>query len=264
MTCAKVRVKCTLVLENGQRIVGYNDCLNPQLVCPRSPDEGYDKCQTICHQPAHAEVAALKIAGQHAKGATAYVEHKRVCDSCAQALQDAGVKRVVLGPPPVRVNRITPSSLRNPLVSPPFGMPMVDPEYALLPPEKFLEPPKASEDFARIMEGLNDALDIATGVKFDQDKPRYDLIPPEFMDQLATLYARGAKKYADRNWEKGMKPTRIFGALMRHAWAWMRGETHDPETGAHHMVAVAWNAIAIVTYHERGMEDDRPSIQKAA
>ena len=97
-----------------------------------------------------------------------------------------------------------------------------------------------------------------SGVKFDQQKPRYELIPPEALDALADLYGKGAQKYGDRNWEKGMKPTRIFGALMRHAWAWLRGETHDPETGAHQMISVAWNAIAIYTYYVRGVEDDRP------
>jgi hypothetical protein len=52
---------------------------------------------------------------------------------------------------------------------------------------------------------------------------------------------------------------RCFGSLMRHAWAWLRGEDYDTETGSHHLIAVAWNAIAIYTYSMRGVgEDDRP------
>ncbi len=102
------------------------------------------------------------------------------------------------------------------------------------------------------------------GVKLDDGKPRYELIPAEALEGLAALYADGALKYGDRNWEKGMSMCRLFGALMRHAWKWMRGETYDkdPKTGAvhHHMLQVAWNAFAIYTLDVRGQKqyDDRP------
>ncbi len=96
------------------------------------------------------------------------------------------------------------------------------------------------------------------GLRFNDGKPRYDLIPPEFMDALATHYGRGAAKYQDRNWERGMNWSKCFASLMRHAWSWMRGQDFDPENGTHHMVAVAWNAIAIYTYATRNIgTDDR-------
>ncbi len=96
------------------------------------------------------------------------------------------------------------------------------------------------------------------GVKYDQDKLRYDLIPANALDELAKVYTFGAKKYADRNWEKGMAWSRIFGAIMRHSWAWFRGQTHDPETGLNHMVHAAWGCLALVEYSitNKG-EDDR-------
>ncbi len=40
------------------------------------------------------------------------------------------------------------------------------------------------------------------GTKFDQDKLRYDLIPPEIKLWLAELYTHGSKKYAPNNWKK--------------------------------------------------------------
>ena len=68
-----------------------------------------------------------------------------------------------------------------------------------------------------------------------------------------------ASRPAERNWERGMAWCKCFASLMRHSWAWMRGEDFDPETGSHHMIAVAWNAIAIFTYATRQIgEDDRP------
>ena len=97
------------------------------------------------------------------------------------------------------------------------------------------------------------------GLRFNEGKARFDLLPPEALEELALHYGRGAAKYADRNWERGMAWCKCFASMMRHSWAWMRGEDFDPETGTHHMIAVAWNAIAIFTYHSRGIgNDDRP------
>ncbi len=95
--------------------------------------------------------------------------------------------------------------------------------------------------------------------KHDSGKPRYDLIPPEPLDGLACLYGMGAAKYEERNWEKGMNWSRIFGAMMRHAWKWFRGEDYDREDGQHHLLSVIWCAMALYTYAVRSTgNDDRP------
>lgn len=100
-------------------------------------------------------------------------------------------------------------------------------------------------------------MDLAQGTKFDADKIRMDLIPPEAVTALAAVLTFGAKKYADRNWEKGMGWSRPFGALMRHMWAWWGGEQKDPETGYSHL----WHALCciafLVTYEQRkiGVDD---------
>jgi hypothetical protein len=100
---------------------------------------------------------------------------------------------------------------------------------------------------------------MSEGLRYNEGKPRYDLIPPDVMEALAAHYAAGAKKYEDRNWEKGMKWTTCFASLMRHAWAWLAGEDYDQETGSLHMVAVAWNAFALAAYQLRKTgTDDRP------
>lgn len=89
------------------------------------------------------------------------------------------------------------------------------------------------------------------GVRFDSGKLRYDLLPPDGMDALVDVYTQGAKKYADRNWEKGMNWSRIIGSLLRHTFKFMSGETHDKETGCHHMAMAAWNALALCVYDTR-------------
>lgn len=99
------------------------------------------------------------------------------------------------------------------------------------------------------------------GLRFDAGKRRWDLVPGE-IEQVVDVYTFGARKYADRNWEAGMSWGRVFGSLLRHAWAFWRRETYDRESGLHHMAHCAWNAIALLTYSSRGVgTDDRAIIQ---
>lgn len=97
------------------------------------------------------------------------------------------------------------------------------------------------------------------GRKDDKGKLRYDLIPAYPLEELAWVYTMGAQKYADRNWEKGISWCRIFAAMMRHAWAWFRGEERDPKDGQLHLSSVAWCAFALMEYGQTHTEfDDRP------
>lgn len=105
-------------------------------------------------------------------------------------------------------------------------------------------------------------VDPNTGGEKGAKLARFDLIPPEALWALAEQYGRGSLKYADRNWERGYKWSLSFAALMRHAWAWWRGEDIDPETGASHMSAVAWHALALYTFRHRNIGTDDRSGQK--
>ncbi len=71
--------------------MGENACLNPQAVCPREPGEGYEKCTTICNQQGHAEIQALKAAGNDARGAVAIIDHSYACRHCQESMFDAGI-----------------------------------------------------------------------------------------------------------------------------------------------------------------------------
>lgn len=96
-------------------------------------------------------------------------------------------------------------------------------------------------------------------LRYDDGKPRFELLPEDSLLELVKVYTAGAVKYEPRNWEKGMSWSRCFGSLMRHSWKFWRGETHDEETGLHHMAHVAWNALALVSYDLRKVgTDDRP------
>lgn len=103
---------------------------------------------------------------------------------------------------------------------------------------------------------------LVEGVKFDDDKIRYDLLPPEFLEGTADILTFGAKKYGVRNWEKGMSWSRAFGAMMRHMWAWWGGEQNDKETGKSHLWHAACCLAFLIAYEQRKVgKDDRPQFR---
>lgn len=97
------------------------------------------------------------------------------------------------------------------------------------------------------------------GVKFDDGKTRFDLLPPEGVNAVAVILTLGAEKYAARNWEQGMDWSRPFGAALRHLFAWWSGESRDRDTGRSHLWHAACNIFFLITYEIRGIgKDDRP------
>ena len=98
------------------------------------------------------------------------------------------------------------------------------------------------------------------GCKNDQgiEKLRYDLIPVYPLEEVARVYTLGAKKYADHNWRKGIAWSRVYSAMQRHANAYWRGESIDPEDGQKHLASVVWAAFTLMEYEKfKWGEDDR-------
>lgn len=96
------------------------------------------------------------------------------------------------------------------------------------------------------------------GVKHDQGKPPVALLTREFLEETARVLEFGAAKYGTFNWTKGMKWSRVFSALMRHAWAWWSGEDKDPETGITHLAHCACCLMFLAHYEKfKKGEDDR-------
>lgn len=96
------------------------------------------------------------------------------------------------------------------------------------------------------------------GMKFDQDKPRMDLLDAYATEELAKVLTFGAKKYAPHNWRKGISYARLIAAALRHIYAFARGEDHDPETGLPHPAhAMCCMMFLIWMMKERRDQDDR-------
>src|SRR5690349_5400383 len=87
------------------------------------------------------------------------------------------------------------------------------------------------------------------GLKYDEAKMRWDLLPMSALEEVAKVYTFGASKYGAWNWRKGLSFSRCFAALMRHLYAWWwKGETIDPESNCHHLASVAFYVLNFMTY----------------
>ena len=91
------------------------------------------------------------------------------------------------------------------------------------------------------------------GMKFDKDKVRLELVPPELIEGAGKVLTFGAKKYEDENWRNYTKEDfpRLVGALMRHIEAYRKGEIFDLESGLPHLAHAATNIGFLLTLDER-------------
>ena len=93
------------------------------------------------------------------------------------------------------------------------------------------------------------------GQKFDSKKLRYDLVPVEADQSDAEVFTYGAGKSGDRNWEQGIRFSRLYAAARRHLHAWWCGEDIDQESGLHHLAHVRANMAMIMALPDEW--DDR-------
>lgn len=90
------------------------------------------------------------------------------------------------------------------------------------------------------------------GVKHDNEKPRYSLLPWDAIAQIVNVLEYGAKKYSVSNWEKvpGAR-TRYFDAAMRHLLAWRAGKERD-ESGHSHLAHATSCLLFLLAFETRG------------
>lgn len=77
--------------------------------------------------------------------------------------------------------------------------------------------------------------DIRTG------KGRFDLIPAYPLRRLAQHYEAGARKYKDRNWEKGQPLSSYLDSAERHLNGFKDGLVDED-----HLAACVWNLFALM------------------
>ena len=100
--------------------------------------------------------------------------------------------------------------------------------------------------------------------KTDKGKPGFELLPFELLAETNKVLQHGAAKYKKLNWQKkeGFWYSRCFNALLRHMFAFWRGEDNDPETGLSHLSHAMCNLLFLM-YHFKNNKaaDDRPILR---
>ena len=101
-------------------------------------------------------------------------------------------------------------------------------------------------------------------LKYSEDKPRLELVSPALVEASAEVLGWAAKnKYPEYDWAVGQRYSRVFAALLRHLWAWWRGESFDEESGFNHLAHAAC-CLMFLLHYSRDKEgrynqwDDRP------
>ncbi len=87
-----------------------------------------------------------------------------------------------------------------------------------------------------------------TGAKRDgnEGKVRPDLISPKMLKALGKVMAEGAKKYGERNWEKGI-PQEVFKeSASRHYVSWM-----DNQDDEDHAAKLIFNIMGWIHFRDK-------------
>lgn len=111
------------------------------------------------------------------------------------------------------------------------------------------------EDFVVKDSGKRQGFETGAVRDTQDDKPRPDLISPFMKWRLGMHLAKGAKKYSERNWEKGFPFSRLLASAERHLTEFEMGLTDED-----HLAACIFNLMAIMHFQEVGRDelDDLP------
>ena len=101
--------------------------------------------------------------------------------------------------------------------------------------------------------------EAASGAQREKlDALPYDLVPfREFTDAYVRVAEFGARKYQPWNWSKGLNRIQILSSLLRHTFAYLRGEDRDSDSGLLHTDHIVWNAVTLVHNVHWNLEDGR-------
>ena len=90
------------------------------------------------------------------------------------------------------------------------------------------------------------------GVKYDNDKPRWGLVPFKQFEQVVDVLTFGSKKYADDNWKKVPDAEeRYFDAMLRHITEYRYGDKLDSETKKSHLSHAICCALFIMWFDDQ-------------
>jgi len=87
------------------------------------------------------------------------------------------------------------------------------------------------------------------GMKFDNDKLDYTLLPWPALEEVVKVLQEGEKKYARDNWKKVEHAQfRYLKAAFRHLVAYTTGEKLDRETGLSHLAHCVCCCLFVISF----------------
>ena len=94
---------------------------------------------------------------------------------------------------------------------------------------------------------------IVEGVKFDDGKLAWSLLPFKALESVVDVMMYGAKKYSPDNWKKVPDPIKRYkDAMLRHVISYCTGEKKDPESGKSHLAHAICCALFIIYFEVTG------------
>lgn len=89
--------------------------------------------------------------------------------------------------------------------------------------------------------------------KYDNGKPRLDLVPPAIIEAVGEIRTYGNKKYGDSESWHTVEPARYRAALMRHLCAYLRDpKSKDEESGLSHLAHMSCNIAFLLELEKEG------------
>ena len=92
--------------------------------------------------------------------------------------------------------------------------------------------------------------------KYDQDKPRLDLVPPGVIEAIGKIRTYGLEKYGTVDGWQEVEPERYTAALMRHLCKFLRNPYgKDEESGLPHLWHMACNIAFLIELYEEDKDE---------
>ncbi len=109
-----------------------------------------------------------------------------------------------------------------------------------------------------VIKDSGERREFETGAQRDRaaGKARPDLISAYALWRLGVHMGKGAEKYEDRNWEKGMPVSEFLASVERHILQYKMGDREED-----HLAAIMFGIQAIIHFEELAKRGDETALQ---